>query len=344
MTIGESGRPPRALEEDGGRASELTIAKLLRLLGAGASGSILIALGEGALRTKELTARIPGYAPRTIYRYAGRLTQLGIIERHEEPGVPSKVVHQLTEPCGRELHDLIEAYADASLARLPSGEIGAHAWSSLGLLADLWESEMIEELNLGPRSATELSRGPHGLSFHQVSRRAGLFAKGELIQEVGEGGRHRRFALTEKARRGMALIAGLGRWRRRHVLSDGKAGLTALEVAGLMRTVLPLVAIPKHGGKSLELRIIPVGENGSRDETAWAEIGSDGVIINSSVPIEAVTAAAEGKATCWVDSVLDGPNNGLSITVSGEEKLVSACLQQLHVVLWSNGNGKKTAG
>lgn len=339
MTIGESGRPPQT-PEDGGGASELSVAKILRLLGAGASGSILIVLGEGPLRTKELTARIPGYAPRTVYRYAGRLAQLGIIERHEEPGVPSKVVHQLTEPRGRELHDLIEAYADASLARLPSGEIGAHAWSSFALLADLWESGMIEELNLGPRSATELSRGPHGLSFHQVSRRAGLFAKGELIQEVGEGGRHRRFALTEKARRGMALIAGLGRWRRRHVLSDGRAGLTALEVAGLMRTVLPLVAIPKHGGKSLELRIIPVGENGAREERAWAEIGSDGAIVNSPVAIEAVTAAAAGKATCWVDSVLDGPNNGVSITVSGEEQVVDACLEQLHAVLWSNGNGR----
>lgn len=337
MTIGQSGAPLRTPEEDEGRASQLTIAKILRLVGAGASGTILIVLGDGPLRTKQLTERIPGYAPRTIYRYAGKLTELGIIERHEEPGVPSKVIHQLTEPCGRELHDLVEAYADAALARLPDGEIGAHDWSSFALLADLWESGMVEELNLGPRSATELARGPHGLSFHQVSRRAGLFAKGGFIEEVGEGGRHRRYKLTEKARRGMALIAGLGRWRRRHVMPAGRSGLTAVEVAALMRTVLPLVVVPRHGEKSLELRILPVGENGAREEAVWAEIAPDGAVLSAAGPQSPVTAAAHGKATSWVDSVLDGPHDRLGITVTGEEQLVRECLHQLHSTLWTNG-------
>jgi DNA-binding HxlR family transcriptional regulator len=135
-----------------------------------------MALGEGPLRTKELTERVRGYTPRTVYRYASKLNELGVIERQEEPGVPSKVVHSLTDPCGRELHGLVDA--DASLTRLPGGEIDAHAWGSLGLLADLWESGMIEALNFGPRSPTELARGEHGLSYHQVNRRAGLFAIG----------------------------------------------------------------------------------------------------------------------------------------------------------------------
>lgn len=265
MTIGQSGTPPQTPEGDGERAAELTVARVLRLLGAGASGTIMVTLGNGPLRTKELTDRIPGYAPRTIYRYAGKLARLGIIDREEERGVPSKVVHRLSDPCGTELHDLVQNYANASLARLPGGEIGAHDWSSFSLLADLWESGMIEELNLDPRSATELSRGPHGLSFHQVSRRAGMFASGGFIEEVGEGGRHRRYKLTAKARRGMALIAGLGRWRRRHVVPEGTSGLTARQVAELMRTVLPLVVVPHHGGKSLELRIEPVGEDGARE-------------------------------------------------------------------------------
>lgn len=343
MTEGQSGMPLRTPGDDGARAAELTIAEVLRLLSAGASGSILIALGDGPLRTKELTERIPSYAARTIYRYAGKLTQLRIIDRHEEPGVPSKVIHQLTEPCGRELHDLVEAFADASLARLSSGEIGAPAWSSLSLLADLWESGIIEDLNLGPRSATELARGPHGLSFHQVSRRAGLFAKAGFIEEVEDVGRHRRYALTEKARRGMALIAGLGRWRR-HIVPEGGSGLTAVEVAGLMRTVLPLVVIPQHAGKNLEMRIVPVGENTTGEEEVWAKIGGDGVFLSIPTPsgsaATSASASAQGKATSWVDSILDGPHNGLDI--SGEADLVTGCLNHLHAALWKNGksNGK----
>ncbi len=109
-----------------GGEPKLTTPAVLRLLGAGASGAILIALGDGPLRTKDLTERVRGYTPRTVYRYSAKLAELGIMERHEEPGVPSKVVHSLTDPCGRELFEMLAAYADASLSRLPNGEIDAH--------------------------------------------------------------------------------------------------------------------------------------------------------------------------------------------------------------------------
>lgn len=314
------------------RDSDLTITGILRLLGAGASGSILMALHEGPLRTKELTERVPGYAPRTIYRYSARLAELGVIQRQEEPGVPSKVVHRLTEPCGRELAELVDAYADASLGRLPSGEIGAHEWGSFALVADLWESGMIGTLNLGERSLTELSQGDHDLSFHQVSRRASLFSIGGLIQETTEGTRRRRFTLTEKARRAMALIAGLGRWRRRHVVPKGTAGLTSGEAAGLIRTVLPLISLPEQPGKRLELKISPRAGSGDEDERVWAEVGADGSVISCPEPAAKTDSVARGHVTVWVDAILDGPQKDL--TARGDARLLDECLRQLHRVLW----------
>src|SRR5690242_4404672 len=180
-----------------------SIADVLRLLSAGATGEILMALGEGPLRTKNLTERVPGYTPRTIYRYAGKLAELDVVEREEEPGVPSKVVHTLTDPCGSELHKVVSAYAGAAMTRLPDGRIDAHSWASLGLLADLWESRMVEVLACDPRSPTELARGPHGLSYHQVNRRAGLFKVGGLLTEWAGPGRRRCYALTDKTRQAM---------------------------------------------------------------------------------------------------------------------------------------------
>jgi DNA-binding HxlR family transcriptional regulator len=106
-----------------------------------------------------------------VYRYSSKLGEVGILERLEEPGVPSKVTHSLAEPKGRELYELVVAYANASFTRLPDGRIGAHAWGSLAMLADLWESGLIEELNLGPKSPTELARVEHGLSYQQLNRR-----------------------------------------------------------------------------------------------------------------------------------------------------------------------------
>jgi DNA-binding HxlR family transcriptional regulator len=314
------------------RDSDLTITGVLRLLGAGASGSILMALRDGPLRTKGLTERVPGYAPRTIYRYAARLAELGVVEREEEPGVPSKVVHRLTEPCGRELAELVDAYADASLGRLPSGEIGAHEWGSFALVADLWESGMIEALNLGSRSLTELSQADHDLSFHQVSRRASLFSISGFLEEAAEGNRRRRFALTEKARRAMALIAGIGRWRRRHLAPIGTAGLTSGEVAGLLRAVLPLVSLPEHRGMSLELRVSPRGGSGADEERVWVQVGSDGAVVGCPAPNGDADCVGFGQVGDWVDAVLDGPQKELS--ARGDARLLDECLRQLHLVLW----------
>ncbi|HEX6781133.1 MAG TPA: winged helix-turn-helix transcriptional regulator [Solirubrobacterales bacterium] len=318
-----------------------TIGSVLRLLGAGASGSILMALGEGPLRTMALTERVAGYSPRTVYRYATRLTEFGLIDRDEEGGVPSKVVHSLSVPQGRELYELVAAYADVAMQRLRGGEIGGTEWGALTLVAELWESGAIEELNLGSKSLTELARGEHGLSFHQVSRRANLFARGDFIREVPGSGRHRRYALTERTRRAMGLIAGIGRWRRRHVVPAGSTGLSAGETAGLMRTALPLVVLPAHAGKSFELRIAPVGERRTSGEPVWGSIAADGSVVNRPAASAAVDGAAQGTVVAWVDSVLDGPQNGLE--VRGDAALIADCLRHLHASLWRNGNGSAAA-
>lgn len=292
-----------------------------------------MALGEESLRTKELTERVQGYTPRTVYRYAGKLAELGVIERREEPGVPSKVVHSLSEPCGRELHELVQAYANASFTRLRDGEIDAHAWGSLGLLADLWESGMIEALSLGPQSSTDLARVEHGLSYHQVNRRVGLLAIGGFLQEsIGEG-RRRSYSLTDKARRGMALIAGIGRWRRRHIVPQGKTGLTPREVGGVLRTALPLVALPEHGGKSLSFEISAKAMSGGETEAVWASVAGDGIVVSCEGPLPQVDGYAGGKVTTWVDTLLDGPHNGMQS--EGDERLIRSCLERLHSTLWA---------
>lgn len=339
----ELGSSARAGQEErvAGRDSKLTTPEVLRLLGAGASGAILMALGDGPLRTKELTERVRGYTPRTVYRYTGKLTELGVIERQEEPGVPSKVVHSLSDPCGRELFELVDAYADASFNRLPNGEIDAHAWSSMGLLADLWESGMVEALNLGPRSPTELARGDHGLSYHQVNRRAGLFAIGGFVRETSLGGKRRSYELTEKARRGMALIAGIGRWRRRHIVPEGTAGLTPREVGGVLRTALPLVTLPEHGEKNLGIEIAAEAVEGGEADAVWASIDPNGTVRSCPGPLTQVDCRAHGKVTALVDAILDGPRGGWK--AYGDEHLIKACLERLHSVLWAEWPDRSTA-
>ena len=332
--IGESAAQSNAAKEkknSGG--SELTLPEVLRLLGAGASGAILMVLGEGEVRTKELTERVRGYTPRTVYRYASRLTEIGVIERHEEPGVPSKVVHSLTKPKGHELHDLVEAYAAASLTRLPNGEIDAHAWGSLALLADLWEAGMIEELNRGPRSPTELSRGAHGLSYHQVSRRASLFSIGGFIEELPNGGRRRRYALTERARRAMALIAGIGRWRQRHLAGAEEAGMTAAEVAVALQTALPLVTLPEHSGEAFEIDVAA--------ERVWGRVEANGSVVCLEAAASNVDARGGGKVRGWLDALVTGSSHGIRVN---DCPLIETLLPRLHKTLWTGSeSGQRVA-
>jgi DNA-binding HxlR family transcriptional regulator len=334
MTTGFPDTQAQATQAEDECLSGASIADVLRILSAGATGAILMTLGEGPLRTKELTDRVPGYAPRTIYRYAGKLAALEVIDREEGPGVPSKVVHSLSDPCGTELYGLVNRFADASLTRLPDGRIDAHAWASLGLLADLWEAGMVEELSCEARSPTELARGPHGLSYHQVNRRAGLFKTAGLLREWPGEGRRRCYALTERTRRTMGLIAGIGRWRDRHVVTEEEVGMAAAEAATALRAALPLVRLPQHADKRLQLCVEdeeqPPGRSGER---VWAEVAADGAVDSCGNPGASVDASGQGETAAWISMLLDGDPQRLQI--EGDEGLAGHALTGLYEVLWT---------
>jgi DNA-binding HxlR family transcriptional regulator len=331
MTITQLGADAPVSTGDDDKDGREETGEVLRLLGTGATGPILMALGREPLRTKELTRRVAGFAPRTIYRYAGKLTELGVVEREEMPGVPSKVVHRLTEPCGTELHALVAAFVDASLDRLPSGEVAAHSWGSLTMVADMWESGLVEELNLGPRTATELASGQRFLSYHQVSRRAAQLKSAGLIREWAGSGRRRRYELTEKARRAMALVAGVSRWRRRHQEAPGMREAGPGDAACLLRMTLPLLKLPQHTGKCLEVGVWKGYDEAEGTELVRAVIESDGTVFVSDGSGIA-DGWGRGRSDTWLDSLVDG-DQGL-LRLGGDDSLIEDCLAELHRTLW----------
>src|SRR4051794_9428154 len=314
MTTGFSDARMQPAQEEDACVAGASVADVLHLLSAGATGAILMALAEGPLRTKNLTERVPGYAPRTIYRYAGKLAELDVVEREEEPGVPSKVVHTLTDPCGTELYTLVNRFADASMTRLPDGRIDAHGWAVLGLLADLWDAGMVEELSCEPRSPTELARGPHGLSYHQVNRRAGLFKTAGLLSEFGGPGRRRNYELTHKTRRTMGLIAGGARWRHHHVVAEDDEGMSAAEMATALRVASPLVTVPEHAGKCLKLCVVSDDDAaGAEGQVFGAEVEADGTLHSCVELGDSANGWARGKVEAWIPVLLDGEANKLLV-------------------------------
>lgn len=307
---------------------------LLRLLGAGASGSILQSLREKPLRTKDLTTRVPGFTPRTIYRYVGRLGEIGAIERREEPGVPSKVVQRLTDPCGVELCELVDRFARTSLQVLADGGVVPHSWGGVTLLADLWESGMYKELNTEPCTATELARVSQGLSFHQVSRRINLFVIAGLVRETNGGSRRRRYELTDQARKGTGLIAGLGGWRERYVVAPGEAGLTLDETVEVVKGAAPLVVLPEHAGQCFELNLAsPESVDGDEDEVVWVELGPDGRAVARLKGQDDGVGWARGEVGDWIEALVRGDSG---VRCGGAESATAeACLHEMHAALWT---------
>jgi len=324
-----AGSPLHTGETPAGR----DVSDLLRLLGSGATGSILLALREGPLRTRDLATRVPGFAPRTVSRYVGRLIEIGALSREEMPGIPSRVIHRLTQPDGVELARLVDTYAQTALDVLPSGTVVPHSWGSLALLADLWESGMFHALTGKPRTATELARVEHGLSFHQVARRITLLLIDGLIQEVDDGQKRRRYELAKQARRASALIAGLGIWRERHVVGGETSGLTVAEAGDLLRSALPLVMLPNHCHKVLKFTVESasgVGDGGS--EVIWAKVEADGAVAHFSDLDDRVDGWGQAGAGGWSETFAHGLSS--QVRVAGTDSLVTTCFDQMYEALW----------
>lgn len=311
-----------------------SIADMLKLLGNGANGPILMALGPRSLRTKKLTEKVPTYAPRTVYRHARKLAELALVDREEVAGVPSTVIHSLS-PAGRDLYRLIEAYSKASLPFVTGPGSGEGLWTVCALLGEMWTHGWIEELGQGGRSATDLAEATSEMTFHQVSRRTHQLMSWSLLYESPGKGHRKRYQLSDQSRHGMALMFGLGRWRQQHVGGEEESGLTVGEMKNALRAALPLLELPKHQERSIKLGIVGLtgGEGQRGSATLTVHVSSGGTVrCVKAKPSE--DAWAIGTVDTWFAALLDDDRGRMR--VGGDLDLVDDCLKRLHEVLWAS--------
>lgn len=326
MTAGYAGSEATARAQGDATGS---VGEILRLLSGGAAEAILLALGDGPMQTKVLTHRVRGYTARTVYRYLPKLAELGLVERDDEPSGQAKVINTLTPEAGRDMCAVVERFARASATRLPGGQVELGMWGSLGLLADLWDAGVVDALSRGPRSPTELVQNQRGLSYHQVNRKVGQFKEAGFLSE-SKRSRHRQrtYSLTEKARRTMALVADVGRWRDRYPSEFGEDGLTPGEMATILRACMPLATATRHAGKELHIRV--TGQSPEAD--FGARLDEEGCVQLSEQPQGSIAAEAEGDLGAWLSALLEGE---LELDVEGDEALVADCLNDVYDRLWT---------
>jgi DNA-binding HxlR family transcriptional regulator len=315
-------------------ATPTDIADVLRLIGSGTGGPILMALAAGPLRTQQLTDRLSHLSPRSAYRHIGNMRKRGLVARQEEAGVPTRVSLCLTDPLGRNLCRLLRSFVASTMKRLPRRGNGAEPWEALAVLGDFWEFGLIEELSHGPKSVIELAREAHPMTYHQVNRRAGLFAAYGLASAYNANGNGKMYELTDDGRRCMGLISGIGRWQQRHILGEGASGLSPGEMATVLRTALPVVRIPDFAGMSIDFEVSgSADENGYRiTETVQGRVANDGSVQCNHRRRASADGSAAATINTWFGVLLDG-NRG-RVKAGGDLPLVDACLTQLYDVLW----------
>jgi DNA-binding HxlR family transcriptional regulator len=306
---------------------------VLKLLGNGANGPILMALGPRSLRTKKLTEKVPTYAPRTVYRHARKLSELGLVDREEVAGVPSTVIHSLS-PAGRDLYHLIDSFAKASLPWVTGPGSGDGIWTVCGLLGEMWTHDWIEELSHGGHSATDLAEATSAMTFHQVSRRTHQLLSWSLLYESTAKGHRKRYQLSDQARHGMALMVGLGCWRQQHVDGEAAGGLTVGEMTTVLRGSLPLLQLPDHQERSIKLGIVgTTGQDGQRGSATLTVHVSAGGTVRCVKAKPSEDAWAIGTVDTWFAALLDDDRGRMR--VGGDLDLVDDCLKQLHAMLWA---------
>jgi DNA-binding HxlR family transcriptional regulator len=307
-----------------------SIAEILQLVGGGAGGPALLALGRGPRRTQELTREVRHYAPRTVYRHAAKLIEYGLVEREEEDVIPSAVTYRLTRPAGVDFYRLLDSFAATWLPRSPEGQLEGESWAALAVLGELWEMGAVTALSQEPRSAAQLIEASPGLNSEQVARRTRKFVASRLLESALRAGQGKFFSLTAEARRGMALIAAVGRWRFRHLDVPEDAPFTLAESATLLGAMLPLIELPKHNEISMAFCIDALADELVEEdgEVVGAQLDTDGSVRYVTAAVAVADGWARGTVSAWLAALLDG--NRRRLRRNGASDVVDACLQEIH--------------
>src|ERR1700729_478445 len=77
--------------------SQCPIDAMLSVIDGRWKGTILWRLSDGPMRTSELRRSIPGITERMLIRHLQELVRDGIVERHEEGGLPLRVRYSISE-------------------------------------------------------------------------------------------------------------------------------------------------------------------------------------------------------------------------------------------------------
>jgi len=305
-------------------------AHALTLLSVPLNVQVLTALEDGPLTLTDLR-RDSGSPPQTTTRKQLRvLTEIGVLERHQEPGFPGSVEYQLGRP-GAELLKVVRT-AESWLDLAPHGplQFGTFAAkNSLKALVDGWSSTMVRALATRDLTLTELDRVIPELNYPSLERRLSAMRSVGLVHTHRAQGRGSACAVGDWLRRAVAPLAAAARWERQISAPGDAKQLTPLDVEAMILLAVPPLELPEDLSGSCRLAVQL--SNGADPKMAGALVQiSEGGVTSCLTKAKggAASSWAAGTVADWFGAVLDGHVDLLEI--GGDAQLARALLDRMH--------------
>ena len=301
----------------------------LTLLSVPLNVQVLTALESGPKPLVELR-RAAGSPPQTTLRkQLLSLTDLGILERHQQRGFPGSVEYELSRP-GRAFLKVAEA-AQSWLELSPHGphELGTQAAkSSIKALVDGWSSTIIRAFAARPLSLTELDRLIANVPYPTLERRVGAMRIAGQIARQREGRADATIRVTPWLRRGIAPLAVAVDWEALFN-AEQRVPPTGLDIESALLARASLDFASRTPVRFSAARSPAPNTNGDT-RLAGVMVVIDGGQIRSCV--SRLDGHADGWASGslgpWMNATIRGQRDSLEI--GGECDLARAVVDGLH--------------
>jgi DNA-binding HxlR family transcriptional regulator len=325
---------------NGSRNGARSGALALVLLAAPLNAPILRALEAGPRKQVELRRETGAPAQTTLRAQLKKLVEIGAIAKQRRDLFPGVLEYELTGS-GRDLlfvADTLERW----LGHAPEGPLalgGIAAKSAIKALAEGWSSTVLRGLAAGPLSLTELNRLISAFSYPSLERRLAAMRLAGQIQACPANGRGTPYAVTEWLRRAVAPLASAIRWERLHQ-TRSTAPVARLDAETAFLLAIPL--LQPTAGLSGSCRIAMEIPNGKPDRLSGVtvEVRAGKVISCVTRSHDTPTAWALGSPSAWLDAVIEHDADRLEL--SGDSRLASALLSELHGALFGGSLDKST--
>jgi DNA-binding HxlR family transcriptional regulator len=311
-------------------------AHALTLLSVPLNVQVLTALEDGPMALTDLR-RATGSPPQTTTRkHLRTLTDLGVLERHQEPGFPGGVDYQLSSS-GMELVEVARV-ADSWLRSAPDGpvELGSFAAkNTIKALVDGWTSTVVRALAARPLSLTQLSRLISTVNYPSLERRlAAMRLTGQIASCDNSEGRSRPYTATPWLRSAIAPLASAARWERRFAAQEATP-MAPIDVESSFLLTLPLLKLPEYLNGTARLAAELRRADGSTFHAGALARVEAGRIVSCSSRLEGrVDTSSSGTIGGWLAAAVKGELDELEI--SGDAELAHSLVEGLHAALFGD--------